>query len=449
MNKVRGIRLVGVIGLVLALDAHGQVGPYVYNGGVPVTPPTYATTQTAGMATNAVNLGNNPPFSYSNPYQQVGWMSWMNDETLLSFTNAALRVGYIAGPNGAENVRPVFGNFYLNPAGNGIPFANSVVWNVQASVEYPSNTFYVCTQGGNSNMLMQVGQLLIPDETFNFIPPGSNYWVRAYVWVNTGTPQNFPGGYITEQTSAKYPQQYEWYKPNCANDITFGGATNANYGYAFSPVALIGSAQSAVPAIGILGTSIYPAPDAAHAGVNYHEGMWLDGLLGTLPFIMGAQGGSTIENYENNGNEALTLTKFCRNIVLPDAVNDINNGESYSQITNAYYSVVAEYSGRGNRLWLPTPTPISTSNNGWTNDAGQTPVDFQVTTQLVAWIRTGPLGCNVLDVRSCCESPAVAGVWAGLGTNQISLDGLHPYGVEITTNLVRAVTNYIPEFEQP
>jgi hypothetical protein len=290
---------------------------------------------------------------------------------------------------------------------------------------------------------------LIPDDIFNFIPPKSNFWVRVYVWVNTGTPQSFPGGYITEQTSANYPQQYEWYKPNCADDLTFGGGTNSNFGYAFSPVAVVGLSQSGTQAVGILGTSIYSAPDGAHGGVYYHEGMWLDGLLGTVPFIMGAVSGSTVENFENNGNEALALTKSCRNIILPDSVNDINNGETFSQITNAYYSVINEYSGRGNRLWLPTPTPISTSNNGWTNDAGQTPINLSVTTSLVAWIRTAPLGCSVLDIRSFCESPTVTGVWATLGTNQASLDGIHPYNVEITSNLVRAVTSYIPAFQQP
>ncbi|HEV2455550.1 MAG TPA: hypothetical protein VGY98_14895 [Verrucomicrobiae bacterium] len=90
MNQIKTLAFTALAALA-GLAAAGQTpaGPWVYNGGVPVTPPVTAFAATAGQAANAVTANNGlPPF-------ETSWMTnniteWWSADTIGATNNQLL-----------------------------------------------------------------------------------------------------------------------------------------------------------------------------------------------------------------------------------------------------------------------------------------------------------------------------------------------------------------------
>ena len=215
------------------------------------------------------------------------------------------------------------------------------------------------------------------------------------------------------------------------------GINTGNY-YSVCPATITGYSTSTV-SIFVIGDSLAHAPNP-NQSAGYHWSYVTQGLWGRYPFVMCAVGGEWIEGYlnTNNWNAMLLGMQSCDTVFVQLSVNNINNGDTFSSLTNKSSQLILTCQGRGKKVVWASPTPISSSTDNWATEANQTPLFQNVRTNFAAWLDTHPYGIGVVHIGQSVESTNKPGVWRVDGTNSTANSGgggLHPS--------LYAITNYM------
>jgi len=456
---------------VLAVTTLLTAGPLFYfgtNGMAALNPGTNLTFVTNHDGSITVNASSPPapspaPDVFTNQTQwappnlmyasvyPIAAATMLNNEAgaTLSLSNASVRVNIYPCENACDPqiLLTGWGMNYQDPVQ--LPGVN---WFVNATIEYPSNTFYPLFVNGNSNITVQSGATILTDPViFLDLPKWSNAWVREWWWTTNGN-QTFQVGYVPNTANgignlaSGTTYMGEWFYGNVgASGVnppagSLNGNNSPNYTYGISPQVL--GYATTNDSLGILGDSIAQAPNGA--GWAIHRSYLSEGLYGSVPFINGGESGSTFESWKQNPQALSLMTRYCRTIICTLGVND--DGQSLPYLTNLVVPFWQALQRRGCRVVQTTITPHATSTNAFLTEAGQTPVNLISHTNFNAWLRTQNY-VPVLDVATNVESVSNPGCWKLIGGTNTTVDGLHPETSIAVWTLATCVSNNLSLFK--
>lgn len=245
------------------------------------------------------------------------------------------------------------------------PLPNSVTMAV--TVEYPIGTTPLrLTFGGDANKRLTPGFLASFTDPYPYkITAGQQYAIKVYAtWTgsfpfilgmacNTNEWTNIGIG-LTDQTT----------------NLTVLGNTTAGQGFSGLPLAKL---ATRIPIVGWLGDS-WTAGAADQIDPLYPNSYTIQrAMRNKAPSFDAGVGSYTLASYvaASQGQQNI-LKNFISHLVIELAVNDMNGGASLVNMQANLQTIIAQYSGRGIKIFGWTPPPVTTSSNGWIDTAGQT-----------------------------------------------------------------------------
>jgi|SRR5580700_4318488 hypothetical protein len=290
----------------------------------------------------------------------------------------------------------VLGNYSVTPSSSGEEIVPAGTTSMKASVEYPQGTCQAFTFSSSSSGSTTGGQLTTDLITLtNAIPSGADFWVRVYRSNSSSSalPVNdaFSGLVDTNAGDAM--------NTSSATDqtVSCGTVTDTSAAVGYYPDAIVGTTQ--LHAYCIIGDSrsfgAYDQPNDSMDSMGLIE-------RALLPYY-------SVENisvfgeyatyYVNSGNHTYrnALLPYCTGIINNLGGNDTWNTNIAAATVEAAINTIAGYNtslnGGGGPVWDATMNPTTTSNNDWTNLAGQTAKAGAASAITVNdWMRTNPTG---------------------------------------------------------
>jgi lysophospholipase L1-like esterase len=320
-------------------------------------------------------------------------------------------------------------------------FAYAGTATVTASVEYPAGTFTQLKFAGVASGSALSGKILFSDLlTLGFtIPAGALFWIRIF-FVNAN------GVYFTDnsnggQANASYGDQSSS-GTGALVDLTMSGSITNDGTFCYRPACIL--ASSNLLSVGLVGDSM------AEGVADIDEPNPFIGDLGLLaktlanicPCVNLGLGGTTLQTSPPGGHEfwgkpgtaRAQLLPFCTDLIIEVGANDLNpfvssrtaaqlaaDLQSFINTTLPSLGVVA-----GAHMYLTTFPPHTTSTDGFTTAANQTPVANEA--ERITYnnmVRAGVSGITgFFDVADVVESARNSGKWKAGYTG--ASDGLHP-----------------------
>jgi hypothetical protein len=403
-----------------------------------------------------------PPFSSVPAFQksplQICTRTDMHNENYSngSSTGANSRCAHVMSPTySGGDFQIVYGNF--TPQGTATSPASSGTLTMTASIEYPSGTVYPVFFNGQRAATIASGANVVSDNVGITIPAGATFWTRSFVTVTVG--QTWPLGFITNNNDTGVTQVGGYSSGVSQTDGTLGSVPSASFGYAFSPIAVIGKSisQTRQTSVGLIGDSLMHAPNPNTAAISfqYHRSAYTEALYNQIPFIQASMAGSTITNLMNGStviNPYLleTVAKYCTHVICDLGVNDYRTGASYTTMQTNLTNLWQFFTSRGIKVWQSTISPNSTSTDGWATTTNQTANSNDAArVSLNTWIRTNPSPLSgYIEIADLCETSRNSGIWKAA----VTTDGLHPIwslsaGQTVLTNWQSAVSAIIPSLK--
>lgn len=158
--------------------------------------------------------------------------------------------------------------------------------------------------------------------------------------------------------------------PDHTIDLTVLSNTNAGLGFSGLPLAKL---ATRIPVVGWIGDS-WTAGSSDLLDPLYSNSLTIQRAMRNKAISFDAGiGGYTLASYvaASRGQQSI-LKNFITHLVIELAVNDMNGGATLAAMQANLQTIIAQYSGRGIKIFGWTPPPVTTSSNGWIDAAGQT-----------------------------------------------------------------------------
>ena len=320
-------------------------------------------------------------------------------------------------PISAYSLAPTYVN-YMNSGGGEVDGPNPIT--VRAAIEWASGLILPLRFNGTRNAVIEPGGTATPDPLGITILAGQSYWVRTLVSVNAG--EKWP--LLASRFGSAGITQHSEYTDRTLSGTISDAAIFRGYG----PVQILAHPNTpGQPTIGLPGDSIYAGSNDGDTGWPTR---WLNGK-----FCMQnvSYSNSRLNHWglpsTSNWRRAPLLDP-CTDILFGLAVNDFITGQvtTLAGIQERFIAAWSRWLAQGKRVHLSTILPATTSSNGWTNSAGQTPLSWE-SLRVAAndWIRTTALSLGittVIDAADVAETSRNSGIWKSTGGAWVA-DGLH------------------------
>lgn len=310
---------------------------------------------------------------------------------------------------------------------------------ITASVEYPAATFTQVTFSASATgTILDIGILLSDYLTVN-IPFGATFWVRTF-WHNTaGCLYNaWQNSFLGEATALS---------ATVISDQTMSGTITNSGSFSYPPIAILGITRTA--SVIIVGDSIgagyNDTEDSSASATGYNAKIGLVARsLGTTPFLNLSVAAESANNFLTDATARKLLIPKGSSLITQLGTNDVA-GLTPAQLLAKLQAIWALASS-GQKLYQTTITPNTSTSDGWTSGAGQTPAASNSTritfNTNVRAILSGATGYYDLD--SAVESSLNSGLWIFSPSPPYTGDGLHPntagYAVVQAANLIPTAT---------
>jgi hypothetical protein len=284
-----------------------------------------------------------------------------------------------------------------------------------ASIEYPAGTFTQVLFGAATATSVLDGENALSDPVTISIPAGTTFWIRNYV--------QSPIGAYKMGTSLADPARGDCYEATTtAADKTMGGTIPAAVDFIYMPAAIL--APSVKPCTALVG-------DSRVYGVQVDPP---DGDRGELAPRLGANGQSylnmgcpaeTAQGYvANHARRVALITAYCSKVILQYGINDVLFERTDTQLRADLNTIRSYFPDLP--VELSTMPPVTTSTDGWTTSAGQTPHTPIGAPQRILnnnWRRSVPDGFSAcIEVADAVETARNSGIWKSPG---YTTDGAH------------------------
>lgn len=353
----------------------------------------------------------------------AGFQHASPDATDVDATNSSLNsrmVFYAPAQSAITDITLSFPGFAFENPEVDWPVAS---YTVTATIEYPTNTFTPVYSAGSRTLTVNAGRLktsFYPAYGL-VIPAGAQFFVRCFAqwtaghWMGTVSQSGLAGGFTNVGVGL--------------SDLTSSTSTFSNNSTTgdFS-AAVYGRLATAIPVLGILGTShdvaVGDGPDPNFGGARG----FARAMRGQIPIITVCKTGQQLSNYlSRTAGANVLLADACTHMIFDMQTNDIYAGASLATLQAQMPTALAPYLARGVKIWGTTVSPRTTSTDFFLTAANQTitsaGVNDAVRLAYNAWIRANyaSLGMQgVIDIAHAVD-PTDSSKWgfdaSGASTN--------------------------------
>ena len=307
--------------------------------------------------------------------------------------------------------------------------ATGATTTIEASIEYPENTFTRVQFSGADAGSLTSGGTLISDETTVSIPSGAKFWIRHYRLNANGFIYNL---YAARNDAEGDQTQAGASVPN----VVMGGSITSNIAFTATPQAIIG--QTRKPSVFLLGDSrVIGVGDNFTSNTSGDTGEFARTIGPEFAYINAGLAGDRISGFLAAPTKRLALSAYCSHIAVNFGINDVKSGAAAATIKTNLLIMWGILLNNKDGLFQSTLPPVSTSTDGWTTLVNQTTNANnanRVTTN--TFIRTTP---DVLDayfeMANSVESSPDSGLWA----INLTSDGTHENETGYTKEVTDAV----------
>jgi hypothetical protein len=290
-----------------------------------------------------------------------------------------------------------------------------------ASIEYPAGTFTQVTFGGSATGTIPAGGTLVSDPVSVSIPNGAEFWVRVFLESQAGIvysgqgDANF-GDAMTASTSI-------------VADQTMGGAVASTTGSSvYMPAAIIGTTTQ--PSVFIVGDSRVYGNDDPSDDASGDVGEVARAVGPNFAYVnAGASGLRTdflvnfLKGDQPSDANMYKLASYASDIINQTGIVDVILGSTTAQIEGNLRTLWSSFPS-GIPVYQTTMPPWTTSTDGWTTLANQTPnSDDAARIATNDYIRTTPSPlAGYFEVANVVESSQDSGLWK---VPSYTTDGVH------------------------
>lgn len=357
---------------------------------------------------------------------------------IASALQATNNYGFYRSPHNARDaitsLQLVYTNWWMS-SGTETNATNSQIY--AAAIEYPAGTYTQVLFSGIAQGTALPGANIVSDALVIAIPLNAKYWVRTYTFSTLGKLKYFQ--YYAGDGTA---QSLAGTSAGAVPDLTMGGGApavkNKDDVY-YGPSAII--ANTTRPSVAVVGDS---------RAVGRGDAGWNGALQGSSQRAFGqfnavmsiGQSGNTLQAFIASHAKQVALAVYASHINLEFGINDVTAGRSAAQI-QADTNTVLGYFTSALKTSVNTMSPVTTTTNGWGDDAGQTvtaneSVRIAVNAQRLA---TLPAGVVSYDLNAAVNSSASSGKWLSLpGTTTDDGTHLARIGAEIQSAAINPST---------
>ena len=344
------------------------------------------------------------------------------------------------GKAGVSTIQLAFGNYSIGASGEAGP-GNSITLDAAleiAAAEAPNGTAPAALNiplffGGAPTVVIGNGCPLVLSDRVGLAAgmAGAVIWLRYSVLVSASqfVPTNFvasttgEGCFITSGASQ-----------SPGTGVMTGTTTSTGYG----PVAVIGTTYTAQPSVVLIGDSITAGSGDIGVGDAFgNRGFAQRGLSSVggyrVPSLRFAKSGDVLYGpvLSRGAGSRRAIWPYATHAFVALGTNDCAAGRGLTAMQADAQALWADLREAGLKVAHSKIMPRTTSTDGWTSEANQTPVaDFatggirdQFNTWLDGQVTAGNLDA-VIDPNAYVEG-AIHGVWKYTGA-VASADGVHP-----------------------
>lgn len=291
------------------------------------------------------------------PFRQIANRSYVPNQLSGSATSAMSRTTHFARGD-ISSLKLAFANWFVNAAASGVEAGTGGTKTVEASIEYPADTFTRVTFDEANVGSVSDSATLVSDETPVSIPDGAQFWVRQYIECQGSGKV----AYTTPASAGTIAMTGEATEVPAVSNKVMGGAV-AGPAQVY-PAGIFGrTAQNAVLVVGD-SRAFGEAGDATmqdtgeiapsvqvgviNAGVPSDRAMW----------------------FKASSSLRRGLAAYCSDVICQYGINDIRGGGS--SLSTLQADVKAVYAlFPDSRIWQSTIEPGNTSTDNWATLANQ------------------------------------------------------------------------------
>lgn len=315
-----------------------------------------------------------------------------------------------------SSVKLAFPGFFV--AGSGFTEAalGASPVTIEASIEYPTNTFTRVTFGGANQGALTQGSLIWSDNVPINILRGTVPWVRTWYSCADGIIFTTTPGYQNKGA-------FGVATPN----LVMGGVITASSGAGYGPCAIIGSTRR--PTVALIGDSrVAGYGDTPDETINM--GSFARSVGQSLAYINLGVSGDRLETAKANYTKRGELASYCSHILSNLGGNDIGGWSRTPAQAHADLQTLLGLSAfAGKQWWHATAEPfLVTSSDSYATEANQTVGAETTDTDTFNNTLRGGVAkiAGVIDVASIVESATTAGKWQAPKGQALTGDGTHP-----------------------
>jgi hypothetical protein len=311
-----------------------------------------------------------------------------------------------------DSLRLVYANWYQSESNGGSTAA------VTASVEYPIGVYTQVGFAGTGAATLTAGATVTSDTVPVAIPDGADFFVRTYFINSTGVPINaIPGDYANGDACEI---------GTSVDDKTMSGTigvTNPGANLLYTPVAIIG--YTTKPTFALVGDSrVIGGSDSVAGDTTGDMGCIARSIGAAYGYMNMGNGGEFAQTFIATHAKRLALAAYCSHVVVEYGINDIGSGRTAAQVYADLQTIWGYFTGK--TVIQQTITPYTSSSDGWTTLAGQTPQSIVAARPaLNDLIRATPIAtARYVEVADVVESSRNSGKWKVPGYADL-VDGIH------------------------
>ncbi len=353
----------------------------------------------------------------------------------VGFTRMHFRWRLTAPESGLNNVRLVFGNYYITSGRTEAGSGNVLTIDAAIEITTPQTRFDAAvvpitvplTFGGSRTVALADGGEATTDPFNPTLPANSEWWVRGSVlvaaneFIPVGMQSNATGEAATTDSGA-------------TQAAATGAITGTAQPVGFGPISVFGQAGRRQPSVLILGDSFSYGQGDVSAG-DGSRGMARRALVGirgaALPSLGHFRGSDELRGQAQDIQPRKRGHWWtCTHCIISLGTNDVNNGRTLAQMQGDAQGIWSQLARLGIPRWHVRIPPRTTSTDAFATAVNQTPLPGfapgGIREQFNTWLDTQVSTGNVAGVIDCN-----AGLWADAGTPSVwapgqTTDGVHP-----------------------
>lgn len=324
-------------------------------------------------------------------------------------------------------------NWFVDATGTGNETGLGGSTTVEASVEYPANTFTRIQFSGIDAGSVASGATLVSDACSVTIPDGAQFWVRMYKTSATGIVyMGFPNSRTIKDETLGDAATFG--VSGVTNQVMSGTVTsNANSANVRDgPVVIIGTTSKRT--FFLLGDSICQGYEDTPDGVTGRMGILARSIGENYGYINAGISSDRATYWAGSHTGRGPLMDYCTDVIVQLGFNDIFSASRTASQVKTDLGTIYTYAvtTKGKRCYQTTITPKTTSTDSWATTANQTVTGQESvkagTGSVNEWIRANTAAIDgYFETADVLESARDSGKWKVDGTaNKYTPDGIHP-----------------------